>query len=301
MKTAASLAILLFMCFTSQAQVAGQRIMDMTPHLGSATGYWIPIASTNINRRFDLARLDNEIDSLAVSNGTLQVYKQKVLAYTLTLPTGSGSTTLSPGSVTNTHLASGIDAVKIGFGTVGNTEFSFLDQVTSGIQNQINGKASLSSPTFTNPIANTQPPGSINTLLATTAFADAAAKRIVRDSMPTTVIRGINGIIVTYKRAVFAVNPDTATISSGALTASAPLGTSSTARYIDHADGVYTVDPGKGMWQFIIFSVPETGASAIALPSPERSRNGMLIEVVYSDNQHRYIYSTEKKKWFKIE
>ena len=44
------------------------------------------------------------------------------------------------GSITNAKVASGIDAVKIADGSVSNTEFQYLDGVTSSIQTQLNGK-----------------------------------------------------------------------------------------------------------------------------------------------------------------
>jgi len=55
---------------------------------------------------------------------------------------GSSGTvwTIDNGAVTNAKVASGIDAVKIGSGSVSNTEFGYLDGVTSAIQTQINGK-----------------------------------------------------------------------------------------------------------------------------------------------------------------
>lgn len=48
--------------------------------------------------------------------------------------------TIDNDAVTNAKLASGIDAVKIGDGSVSNTEFQSLDGVTSNIQTQINSK-----------------------------------------------------------------------------------------------------------------------------------------------------------------
>ncbi len=49
-------------------------------------------------------------------------------------------------SVSNAMVSSGLDAVKIGSGAVSNTEFGYLDGVTSGIQGQIDGKqATLSA------------------------------------------------------------------------------------------------------------------------------------------------------------
>ena len=54
---------------------------------------------------------------------------------------GSGSVyTIDTGVVTDAKVASGIDAIKIGSGSVDNTEFGYLNGVTSGIQGQIDGK-----------------------------------------------------------------------------------------------------------------------------------------------------------------
>lgn len=50
------------------------------------------------------------------------------------------SSEIANGAVTNAKVASGIDAVKIGAGSVSNTEFGYLDGVTSAIQTQINAK-----------------------------------------------------------------------------------------------------------------------------------------------------------------
>lgn len=46
------------------------------------------------------------------------------------------------GGITNAKVASGIDAAKIADGSVSNTEFQYLDGVTSSIQTQLGGKAS---------------------------------------------------------------------------------------------------------------------------------------------------------------
>ncbi|AIQ38030.1 hypothetical protein R50345_27510 [Paenibacillus sp. FSL R5-0345] len=58
---------------------------------------------------------------------------------------GDGVTAIAAGVIVNADVnaAAGIDALKIGTGVVSNTEFGYLDGVTSGIQGQLNGKAPL--------------------------------------------------------------------------------------------------------------------------------------------------------------
>jgi hypothetical protein len=53
------------------------------------------------------------------------------------------------GAILNADLAGSIDATKINTGVVSNTEFNYLDGVTSAIQTQMDLKAPLASPTFT--------------------------------------------------------------------------------------------------------------------------------------------------------
>ena len=77
-------------------------------------------------------------------------------------------------SVTDTDIAAGVNADKIANGTVSNTEFEYLNGVTSAIQTQLNAKAALASPAFTgNPTAPTQADGDNSTKIATTAYVDA--------------------------------------------------------------------------------------------------------------------------------
>lgn len=56
--------------------------------------------------------------------------------------TGSFAATIANSAVTNAKVATGIDAAKIASGSVSNTEFGYLDGVTSGIQAQLNSKLS---------------------------------------------------------------------------------------------------------------------------------------------------------------
>lgn len=61
------------------------------------------------------------------------------------LTESGGVATIADLGVTNSKVASGIDAVKIGAGGVSNTEFGYLDGVTSSIQTQLDSKITASS------------------------------------------------------------------------------------------------------------------------------------------------------------
>jgi len=55
------------------------------------------------------------------------------------------SAAVASGSISSTELASGISATKIGDGSISNTEFQYLNNVSSNIQNQFSNKQPLSS------------------------------------------------------------------------------------------------------------------------------------------------------------
>ncbi len=60
------------------------------------------------------------------------------------VPTAPGTATIADGDVTDQKIAAGVDAAKIGGGAVSNTEFSYLNNVSSSIQTQLDGKAATS-------------------------------------------------------------------------------------------------------------------------------------------------------------
>ncbi len=60
--------------------------------------------------------------------------------------TGSFAATIANGVVTNDKVATGIDAIKIADGSVSNTEFQYLNGVTSAIQTQLDGKVDENAP-----------------------------------------------------------------------------------------------------------------------------------------------------------
>jgi hypothetical protein len=73
----------------------------------------------------------------------------------ITVSSGGTVWTIDNGVVNNAKVASGIDAVKIGSGNVSNTEFDYLDGVTSAIQTQFGNKADKSMSAYSMRANNT--------------------------------------------------------------------------------------------------------------------------------------------------
>jgi len=84
--------------------------------------------------------------------------------------TGNSITNLANASI---KAAAAIDATKIANGTVTNTEFQYINSLSSNAQDQIDLKAPLASPALTgDPTAPTQSASDNSTKLATTAYVD---------------------------------------------------------------------------------------------------------------------------------
>ncbi len=76
-------------------------------------------------------------------------------------------------SVTDTDIAAGVNADKIANGTVSNTEFEYINSLTSNAQTQFDAKAPLASPALTgSPTAPTPSSNDNSTKIATTAYVD---------------------------------------------------------------------------------------------------------------------------------
>jgi hypothetical protein len=73
----------------------------------------------------------------------------------ITVSSGGTVWTIDNGAVTDAKIASGVDAVKIGSGNVSNTEFEYLNGVTSVIQTQLDAKAVKSTSAYSIKANNT--------------------------------------------------------------------------------------------------------------------------------------------------
>ena len=106
--------------------------------------------------------------------------------------TGSGATwTIDNGVVTDAKLSTGIDAVKIGAGGVSNTEFGYLDGVTSAIQTQLDGKvdenAAITGATKTKVTYDAKGLVTAGADATTADIADSTNKRYVTDAQATVI------------------------------------------------------------------------------------------------------------------
>jgi hypothetical protein len=104
----------------------------------------------------------------------------------------SGATwTIDNEAVTNAKVASGIDAVKIGSGAVDNTEFGYLNGVTSAIQTQLDAKvdenAAITGATKTKITFDAKGLVTSGADATTADIADSVDKRYVTDAQATVI------------------------------------------------------------------------------------------------------------------
>jgi hypothetical protein len=104
----------------------------------------------------------------------------------------SGATwTIDNDAVTNAKVATGIDAVKIGSGAVDNTEFGYLNGVTSAIQTQLDAKvdenAAITGATKTKITFDAKGLVTSGADATTADIADSVDKRYVTDSQLTVI------------------------------------------------------------------------------------------------------------------
>jgi hypothetical protein len=90
----------------------------------------------------------NAKQSATLSNGKILVGNASNVATAVTMTgdvtiTNAGVSVIGAGKVTNTMVATAIDAVKLANGTVTNSELQYINSVTSDVQTQLNNKQPL--------------------------------------------------------------------------------------------------------------------------------------------------------------
>lgn len=102
------------------------------------TGWALPTTKSLVDLRVNSITNDTSLSS--VSNNNTITFSRAALTGAITAAAGANATFLADGAVRNTNVASGISATKIGDGSVDDSEWTFLDGITSGVQGQLNGK-----------------------------------------------------------------------------------------------------------------------------------------------------------------
>ena len=177
---------------------------------------------------------------------------------------GSGATwTIDNGVVTDAKLSTGIDAVKIGAGGVNNTEFGYLDGVTSAIQTQLDSKvdenAAITGATKTKITYDAKGLVTAGADATTADIADSTNKRYVTDAQ-ATVIGNTSGTN-TGDNAVNSLYSGLATSKQDTLVSATNIKTINGSSILGSGDLV--VSGGGGNTQIYLDQSPDNGTYAL--------------------------------------
>jgi hypothetical protein len=162
--------------FTPAAATVKGALSGIDTALANSSDGKVKITSADTTREFLNASLTAGagLSSSITNPGANEQLDFAVNVDSSTIEINADALRVKDAGITNAKIATGIDAVKIGSGAVDNTEFSYLDGVTSGIQAQFTGKVSKSGDTMSGALA--MGANKITGLLAGTAATDAINK-----------------------------------------------------------------------------------------------------------------------------
>lgn len=184
------------------------------------------------------------------SNGDVELLANALAdgTYADIIVSGDGSLmNIAAGAVGDAEVAAGIDAVKIGGGVVSNTEYSYLDGVTSAIQTQLNAKQSSDAFLTSIALLGTAADRMIYTTGVDTAAETpltAAARTVLDDATVAAMVDTLGGASSTGSGGlVRATSPTLVTPALG--TPSALVGTNISGTAASLEAGTVTTINGK--------------------------------------------------------
>ncbi len=177
---------------------------------------------------------------------------------------GSGATwTIDNGVVTDAKLSTGIDAVKIGAGGVDNTEFGYLNGVTSAIQTQLDSKvdenAAITGATKTKITYDAKGLVTAGADATTADIADSLNKRYVTDAQ--LVVVGNTSGTNTGDNAVNSLYSGLAASKQDTLVSATNIKTINGSSILGSGDLV--VSGGGGNTQIYLDQSPDNGTYAL--------------------------------------
>lgn len=125
-----------------QTTLDGKAASSHTHVISDVTGLQTALdgkaATSHTHSISDVTNLQTSLDGKVAGNAAITGATKTKITY------DSKGLVTAGADITASDLPTGIDAAKIGSGTVSNTEFGYLDGVTSTLQTQLNAKASTS-------------------------------------------------------------------------------------------------------------------------------------------------------------
>lgn len=154
------------------------------------------VQDTIVNGVTTVAPSQNAVfDALALKQDNISVTDTATIDITLT---GTDiSAIVKAASITNTELATGITADHIGAGTVSNTEFGYLDGVTSAIQTQLNNITGAGVTSLTGDVTGTGPGATATTVVS---VGGSSASNVHSAELAANAATNLNTVSTIVKR-----------------------------------------------------------------------------------------------------